>query len=68
MTMGNSDDENGEICLTENIHEIDIAAAGTFDTPRAVDTIQVSVDKDGEHLPRLHPVLIGLRECLVKCG
>lgn len=52
----------------EQVHEIDIAAAGTFDTPRAVDTIQVSVDKDGEHLPRLHSVLMGLRECLVKCG
>ena len=64
MRWGILNDDGGYFyCITYNI-----AAAGTFDTPRAVDTIQVSVGKDGEHLPRLHPVLIGLRECLVKCG
>lgn len=58
MTMGNSDDENGEICLTENIqgHMQDVMAIYWRQKKRHgrsayLLSVEAEAVKDGKHLP-----------------
>lgn len=53
MTMGNSDDENGEICLTENIQGRmqDVMAKKRRGRSAYLLSVEAEAVKDGKHLP-----------------